>query len=234
MKQLFVTLAAMMLAVSSTEFVQAATVFSSDVSTWTSGSPAGAGLYPIGGAGQVNGNFVVTTESGIEIGIRASHRFVQNVDPLGNTDDGTQGIYYAPIGTSPPPAGAATWNYDIHIDLRNATGLAAGTNISDYTVILTTDIFGGILTPIDITSLIPADAVLFQTSQNPIFGNPTFNAFAAKTYTFQLDLVPNFDLGSLSADMLVITPEPGSMVLLGMGAFGMIGVAYRRRRNAKA
>ena len=51
-----------------------------DASTWDSGVPVGPGLIPIGGAGQVNGEFTIAERNGIQIGLRAQERFFWHID----------------------------------------------------------------------------------------------------------------------------------------------------------
>ena len=72
MRRVVLFLAAALVVSTGADSLKAATIFSSSVSTWTSGSPVGPGLIPIGGAGQVNGNFVVTSDLGLEIGLRGA------------------------------------------------------------------------------------------------------------------------------------------------------------------
>jgi hypothetical protein len=49
-----------------------------DVSVWDSGLALdlGAGIFPVGGAGQLNGEFTTAERLGIQIGLRAQERFV--------------------------------------------------------------------------------------------------------------------------------------------------------------
>ena len=166
-----------------------------DASTWTSNDPVGPGLIPIGGAGQVNGEFTIAERYGIQIGLRAQERFVGTLMAVPNNNNQT-GIYEATVGFSDAQE-RATWNYDWHIDLRNAYGVAAGTTVGDYDVSLETDISSttifGFPLPLDITfggALIPDDTILHQNSWNPKFGNPPFDAEAVGTYTFTLVLTP--------------------------------------------
>ena len=91
--------------------------------------------------------------------------------------------------------GLANWNYDWHVDLRNAQGVARGTTLSDYDLTLDTNIATFLFigpVPIDLTfgGLVPGNAVLYQSSQNPLFGNGEFNPFVAGTYEFVLTLTP--------------------------------------------
>lgn len=174
-------------------------------STWTSGSPTGPGLIPIGGGGQINGEFTIAQRNGIQIGLRAQQRFVGPLMAVPNTTNliGILGTYEATTGFSGNsfPGDAtdkerATWNYDWHVDLRDAFGVARGKTLGDYDLTLETDIAAttlfGFALPLDLTfgGAVPDDTILFQSSQNPKFGNVPFDATAAATYTFTLVLTP--------------------------------------------
>ena len=104
------------------------------------------------------------------------------------------GIYEAAKGFSTTTR--AKWNYDWHVDLRNAHGVAAGTTLSDYSITLETDIVTttlfGFPLPLDLTfgGIVPGNAILYQSSQNPDFGNGEFDASVPGTYTFTLVLTP--------------------------------------------
>jgi hypothetical protein len=165
-----------------------------DASTWTSGAPAGPGLVPIGGGGQLNGEFTVAERYGIQIGLRAQERFVGPSFMAVPNNDNKVGVYETTVGFS-DAQDRATWNYDWHIDLRDAFGVAEGTTIADYDLTLETDMFTSLFTfpvPVDLTfgGFIPGDTILLQSSQNPDFGNNEFDAEAVGTYTFTLVLTP--------------------------------------------
>ena len=167
-----------------------------DASTWTSNDPVGPGLIPIGGAGQVNGEFTIAERNGIQIGLRAQDRFTGTLMAAPNNNNKV-GIYEAMAGFS--TGVNATWNYDWHLDLRYAHGVAAGKTLGDYDLKLETDITGPTLftfpLPLDLTfgGFVPAETILYQGSQNPKFGNDPLNPFDAEatgTYTFTLVLTP--------------------------------------------
>lgn len=169
-----------------------------DVSEWSSGTLPGDGLIPIGGSGQVNGEFVVAERNGIQVGLRAQER---QEGVLEATDVGRVGRYEATAGSD---AGLATWNYDWHVDLRDARGVAAGTTLADYTLTLETDHMGedgrlfGFPVPTDLTFGEAApfeEAVLYQQSWNPEHGDVAdgvddFEPAAEGTYHLRLVLTP--------------------------------------------
>src|SRR5688500_2018091 len=74
--------------------------FANDVSEWSSLTAPAPDVIPVGGSGQVNGDFVVSERNGIQLGIRAQRRFLQNVDPLPSDRVGNVGVYGADTGTS--------------------------------------------------------------------------------------------------------------------------------------
>jgi hypothetical protein len=188
------------------------TRFGVDVSEWSSDTVATSTVLPVGGSGQVNGNFVRADRNGVEIGLRAQRRFSQNIDPLVNFRDKKVAVYLADTGTS-DGLGRATWNYDIHVDLRGAFGVAKGKTLDNYTLMLDTDIGATLFdfpVPIDIgvDFMLPPEVVLFQTSLNPKFGNAPFDANAEGTYNFTLILTPKtFNGPPIVADMSVVVMD---------------------------
>jgi hypothetical protein len=169
-----------------------------DASTWTSDLPQDPdqGLFAIGGSGQLNGEFTTAERYGIQIGLRAQERFAGPLEAT-PSQNGKMGIYQAETGFS--TGTRATWNYDWHVDLRNAQGVAAGTTLDDYDLTLETNMFSslfGSTVPADLTfgftdpSFVAPNAVLFQESFNPDFGNDEFNPQVEDTYRLSLVLTP--------------------------------------------
>lgn len=184
--------------------------FGVDASEWDSGTLAVPGvIIPVGGSGQVNGGFVTGERYGVQIAIRAQHRFL-GLLPV--TRAKQTGVYEASTGGSPLPL--ATWNYDLHVDLRNAQGVAAGKTLGDYTLVLDSDIspsFFGCAFPCDLSlsPFLPSTVELFQTSQNPRFGNPGFDATQEDSYSFTLTLTPKtFNGPPITARMRVDVKNP--------------------------
>ena len=184
-----------------------------DVSVWDSGltSDLSAGIFPIGGGGQINGEFTIAERNGIQIGLRAQERFVGPLDATPNKNR-MVGIYEAKTGFS--LGTRAKWNYDWHVDLREAHGVAAGTTLADYDLTLETNMFTSLFTipvPVDLTfgGFIPGDTVLYQSSQNPDFGNIDFNAEAELRYSIRLVLTPvTFNGPSLAVAIQVNVTNP--------------------------
>ena len=166
-----------------------------EVSVWDSGLAVDppAGIFPIDGSGQINGEFTTAQRYGIEIGLRAQKRFEGTLAATPDAN-GKVGIYEAPAGIGELPD-LATWNFDWHVNLRNAQGVAAGKSLGDYDLTLETDMFAsffGFVVPVDFTfgGLVPGNAVLYQSSQNPAFGNVDFVPTISGTYNLRLVLTP--------------------------------------------
>jgi hypothetical protein len=167
-----------------------------DVSEWNVGS------------GQSNGEFVTGERYGVQIGIRAQARFV---GPLDVTRDKKVGVYQAETGVS-DGLGRATWNYDLHVDLRGAQGVAAGRKLGDYSLVLTSDIgICGAPAGCELLGIPPFTAIadLSQESWNPKFFNPGFDATAEDTYHFTLTLTPQaFNGPPIEVKMRVEVTDP--------------------------
>ena len=165
-----------------------------DASTWTSNKPQAPALIPIGGAGQVNGAFVLDNDYGIQLGIRAQTRYVGPAPCKPNQGQNT-GLYSAQAS----PAGQMSlWNFDWTVDLRNAEGPAKDVTLGDFELTLQSDISDtlfGLPNPYDLAKLAVVngtrpgpDTLLYQESFNPSFGTVDFDATATGRYDFVLQL----------------------------------------------
>jgi hypothetical protein len=209
------------------------TVFNANVNEWSSNTPPDQmnGIFPIGGTGEINGGFAVTTGSdGAQIGLRGFLRFTGQ---LPQTNDGHVATYFAPAGTS--GSNLSLWNFDADIDLRSTSH-----SLGDYTATFTITDRGGLVTPIDLVpSTFPDNLVLGQSSENPGFpflsaAFPSFDPNAPGVYTFDLKLTPKtFDGDTLEATIKVdvaAVPEPGSLALASLAVGGLALRVWRRRK----
>lgn len=203
------TLAALLVATPSA--AQEQSRFGVDASEWSSATVPIAGVViPVGGSGQVNGQFVTGERYGVQVGIRAQERFVGPTMPV--TRAKQVGVYQATTGVS-DGLGRAKWNYDLHVDLRNAQGIAAGKTLGDYSLVLDSDIGLTLTTPVstcafpcDLSALffLPATVEIFQASLNPVFFSTGFNPMAQDSYSFTFTLTPKtFNGPSITARMRV-------------------------------
>jgi len=178
-----------------------------DASVWDSDIPRDdtEGIYPIGGSGQINGEFAIAERKGIQIGMRIQERREGTYEASGKR----VGVYESETGFS--SGTRAVWNYDWHVDLRDAKGKLADKTLGDYDLTLETDIaesLFGFPEPVDLTfggGFGPDNALLFQSSFNPDFGNNTFDATVEATYNFRLVLTPKtFSGGPLAVKVQVV------------------------------
>jgi len=180
-----------------------------DASEWSSATVLSPPtIFPVGGSGQLNGEFTIVQRDGVEIGLRATDR----TDGLLTATGKRKGVYMASTGFDNPPTNTrAEWNYDIHIDLRGS-----GTALGDYDLTLIQTFvrkLGGSAGPFDLTfsDAFPgllAQATLYQQSFNPVFFNDTFDVNAEGTYNLVLTLKPKAGGPPLKAHIQVIVSAP--------------------------
>lgn len=206
---LFTTTAAMLVATATIaagpkDFGPGRMTIDTPASEWSSDTAAdpGAGIYPVGGSGQLNGEFVTAERNGIQLGLRATDR----TDGLLDVSGKKVGEYTAATGFDGSTTNRAEWNYDVHLDLRDARGVARGTTLADYTLTMTHDIAADMDNPFDLTFGVPQldNAVLLQHSFNPMFFNSTFDPTVEDTYRLSVTLTPvTFHGPPLTATILV-------------------------------
>lgn len=182
---------------------------------------ASPGVYY--GSGNTNGNFVVDTENGVEIGFRAKLYSVGNITPSGNWYEVATGLF------SPT---RALWNFDYSVN-------AGSQSLVGTTALMTiTDLRSGAQTSFN-PSLISDNAIApvgngYQNSENAIFGFlPSYDPFSNDTYRFNFTLTG----GALSAPLAVEAfvqigsgvPEPSTWAMMILGFAGVGFMAYRRK-----
>jgi hypothetical protein len=175
--------------------------------------------------GPVGGNFTLDQEAnGVELGLRASIRFIGPVVPVPIT-----AFYYVPTGTG--STGLALWNFDYSINTGTLTGLVASLTITSG---INTRSFNP-LNPIVIPDNATNSAGAKQNSENLSFGFlPNFNPYALATYSITLTLTDPTDNQLVASDAILIdaVPEPSTWAMLILGFFGIGFVGYRRRKVA--
>ncbi len=188
-----------------------------DVSVWDSSVPLDpvTGIIPVGGAGQVAGDFVVDTkakkDTAIQVGLRAQERLLGTITPIGD-------VYIAPTGATTGPDRRA-WNFDFSIDtgttfLETQLGKDLTTlNLEDFTLILeikdaeknkyTLDF------DLDLDSNPAGPIILFQQSWNIGF---TFITIPVDSEVYKISVTVSDDKGKKVAKskitVLVTDEEP--------------------------
>jgi hypothetical protein len=174
------------------------------------------------GTGTSNGHFAVDTEAnGVELGLRASIRFIGPITPTGN-------LYIAPVGSTPP--GRALWTFEFSVN--------PGSLLDTHSVLTITGPAGiSVLDPkTAFAGNKPIGGSFYQNSENlgfgvfELFGPLNFNPNASGMYTIDLKLFSANDqlLGDVSIQVNAV-PEPSTWAMLILGFAGIGFMAYRRK-----
>jgi hypothetical protein len=200
------------------------------VSVWESTPPYSPAPteYPVGGSGQINGEFIVDVNSidsdtEIQIGLRAQERFAgPTLTRVGN-------VFYSPAQLTPP--GPELWNFDWHLDFGtpNLGGSLVPENMRDYNVVLNidTDPTAGVsFIPLDLNAAADlfrgttiADPIsLYQESYNIGFAPLSIVAGGPGEYDFEL-IVTTKDTAPLpiaaSSMKVIVGSEPPTVPVTG-------------------
>jgi hypothetical protein len=169
------------------------------------------------GSGTTNNHFTVDTEAnGVELGLRASIRYVGAITPTGN-------LYVAPVGFA---SGGALWNFEFSVN--------PGSLSNTYSLLTITGPSGALaFDPTAIGDNTPNGGSFDQNSENLAFfpGAPlNFNPNVSGIYTFDLTLFNsnNEQVGNVSIQVNAV-PEPSTWAMMILGFAGVGFMAYRRK-----
>jgi hypothetical protein len=197
-------------------------------STVTYGTPAD-GTYFGSGNGATNFTIDTSSDGTLELGLSAIIRY-------GGPAAEDLSDYYVPAGdTTVPGKTGATWDFVYSVD-TNVGG--AGTTLSAYTYnIQIVDETTGNTANFD-PSAIPDNSIQpdgdgFQNAETlsfPFLSSQMPNYSDSSTDTYQITLTATAGSGAIESDVIdvnVVTPEPQTWVLLGVGLAGLL-IARRR------
>jgi hypothetical protein len=176
------------------------------------------------GTGNSNGNFIVDTENGVEIGFRAKLYKGANIAPTGN-------LYQAPLGLFSPTR--ALWNFDYSVNPSNQSleGSTATITIKD--------LGNGTTTSFDPSAIVDnaKSSNAYQNSENAIFGflGPFYSPNANDTFQFDFTLTGGSLQTPLALEAFVEVgsgvPEPSTWAMMILGFAGIGFMACRRNRK---
>ncbi|MBT9501520.1 MAG: PEP-CTERM sorting domain-containing protein [Burkholderiaceae bacterium] len=196
------------------------------------GDVAAPGVYF--GTGNVNGNWTIDTDSGVEVALRAKNR--QTLQTI----DGSGGTYMAELGACLTCTGApkAMWSYEFSVNSGSLSGVT-------YLLGIDHDPSAGVsYSWVDPAAHWADNAIApvpfngFQNSQNVLFastpGGP-FDVNMAGLYSVTLQAWNNTSmLASTTMNVQVgAVPEPETYALMFAG-LGVLGFVARRRNRKQA
>jgi hypothetical protein len=192
---------------------------------------AAPGVYY--GAGNPNGDFVVDTEGGVEVALRAH---VYQAVPIASVGD----VYSFATAATNASTNSLSFDWSINPDVGAAevAGWSALITVHDFAN-NTTVSFPGVFPDTNL-HLDQGPAGGYQNSERLFFIDPSYDATQNNTFSVNLTLtnVSSVQGGTISVNEVIqqgsgAVPEPASWALMILG-FGGAGAMLRRRKTAAA
>lgn len=181
------------------------------------------------GTGNVNGNWTINTDSGVELALRAKNR--QTLATL----DGSSGTYFADLGLCATCTGApkAMWSYEFSVNSGALSGLTYRLGIDHDPSAAVSYAFVDPQTYWADNAIAPSPFNGFQNSQNVRFGDTPggiFNVTMPGLYSVTFEAYNGASLvNSVTIDVQVgAVPEPQTYALMLAGLAGVALLARRR------
>jgi hypothetical protein len=195
----------------------------------TYGDIATPGVY-FGTGGVTNGNWTISTDSGVELALRAKNR--ETFELL----DGSSGTYAADLGLCATCTGVpkAMWSYEFSVNSGAVTGLTYRLGIDHDPSAATSYAYVDPSTYWSDNAIAPTPFIGFQNSQNVRFGDTPggiFDVNQAGLYAITLEAWNGASMvNSVTIDVQVgPVPEPETYALMLMGLVGVAAIVRRRR-----
>jgi len=195
------------------------------------GDVATPGVYF--GTGNVNGNWTISTDSGVELALRAKNRETLL------TLDGSSGTYWADLGLCASCSGVpkAMWSYEFSANSGAVSGLTYRLGIDHDPSAATLYAFVDPTTYWSDNAIASGGFIGFQNSQNVRFGDTPggiFNVNQAGLYSVTLEAWNGASMVNSVTMQVQVGPVPEpetyALMLAGLGALAFLA---RRRRAGK-
>ena len=193
------------------------------------GDIAAPGVYF--GTNNSNGNWTISTDSGVELALRGKNR--QTLATI----DGSSGTYLADPGLCVTCSGVpkAMWSYEFSVNAGSVTGLTYRLGVDhDPSAAISYSVVDPQTYWAD-NAIAPGAFIGFQNSENVRFGDTPggiFDVDMPGLYSFTLEAWNGPTLVNSVTMSVQVVPEPETwaMMLAGLGMLGF--TARRRKKNA--
>ncbi len=179
------------------------------------------------GTNNSNGNWTISTDSGVELALRGKNR--QTLATI----DGSSGTYLAETGLCVTCSGVpkAMWSYEFSVNAGSVTGLTYRLGIDHDPSAAISYAFVNPQTYWADNAVAPGAFIGFQNSENVRFGDTPggiFNVDTPGLYSFRLEAWNGATLVNSTTMSVQVVPEPETYALM-LAGLGALGLVLRRR-----